>query len=210
MASTDEITLTVKGKGGHAAIPDKVEDTVLAAAEIIVALQKVASRKAPPAIPTVLSFGRIIGEGATNVIPSEVVIQGTFRTFSEDWRQRAHELITEISQQTARTMGLECDVFIENGYPFLENNPEVTDRAISAAKEFLGEENVVELPLRMTAEDFASFAQRVPACFYRLGTRNEERGITSGLHTPRFDVDESSLETGTGMMIWHALKQLDD
>lgn len=209
MASADEIYLTIKGRGGHAALPDKIDDTVLAAAEIIVALQKVISRKAHPATPSVLSFGRIEADGATNVIPSEVKIQGTFRTLDEAWRMKAHELITNIVQHTAQSVGIECDVNIVKGYPFLKNDPEVTETAIQSARDYLGEENVVELPVRMTAEDFASFAQVVPSCFYRLGTGNISKGITAGLHHPNFNVDENSLEIGTGLMIWNALKQLE-
>lgn len=209
MASADEITLTVKGKGGHAAMPDMVDDTVLAAAEIIVGLQKIVSRKAPPSIPTVLSFGKVKADGAVNVIPSEVLIQGTFRTFDETWRARAHQLIKDVAEKTAQSMGMQCEVFVDKGYPFLENDAEITEVAIAAAKEYLGDENVIELPLRMTAEDFASFAQRVPACFYRLGSGNVEKGITSGLHTPYFDVDETCIEIGTGLMVWQALKQLN-
>lgn len=209
MASADEINLFIRGKGGHAAMPDKISDTVLAAAEIIVALQKIASRKAPPAVPTVLSFGRVTAEGAHNVIPSEVVVRGTFRTFNETWRKKAHELIRETAILVAKSQGTECEVVIDQGYPFLENNAEVTGVARAAAEEFLGKENVVDLDLRMTAEDFASFAQHVPACFYRLGVANEGRGITSGLHTPNFDVDEKALEIGTGLMTWASLKQLE-
>jgi len=209
MASADEINLFIRGKGGHGAMPDKTNDTVLAAAEIIVAMQKIASRKAPPAIPTVLTFGKVVADGAHNVIPSEVVVRGTFRTFNETWRRRAHELIRETATLVAKTQGLECEVVIDYGYPFLENNPEITSIAKQAAQEFLGKENVVDLDLRMTAEDFASFAQRVPACFYRLGVANTERGITSGLHTPHFDVDEKAIEIGTGLMTWTSLKQLE-
>lgn len=209
MASADEINLFIRGKGGHGAMPDKTDDTVLATAEIIVALQKITSRKAPPAIPTVLTFGRVIAEGAHNVIPAEVVVRGTFRTFNETWRKRAHELITETATLIAKTQGLKCEVVIDYGYPFLENNPEITSQVKAAAVEFLGKENVVDLDLRMTAEDFASFAQRVPACFYRLGVANKERGITSGLHTPHFDVDEKAIEIGTGLMTWTSLKQLE-
>jgi len=209
MASSDEINLFIRGKGGHAAMPDKINDTVLAAAEIIVALQKIASRKAPPAIPTVLSFGRVMAEGAHNVIPSEVVVRGTFRTFNEEWRKKAHALITETATLVAKSQGTECEVVIDHGYPFLENDQETTRIARAAAEEFLGSENVIDLDLRMTAEDFASFAQRVPSCFYRLGTANKERGITAGLHTPDFDVDENAIETGTGLMVWEALKQME-
>jgi amidohydrolase len=208
MASSDEINLYVRGNGGHAAIPNKSDDTVLAAAQIIVALQKIASRNAPPAIPTVLSFGKIIGNGLHNVFPVEVAVHGTFRTFSEGWRARAHQLITETAQLTAKAFGVTCDVVIDNGYPAVYNNEPATMQAKQAAIEYLGKEGVVDLEIRMTAEDFGRFAQKVPGCFYRLGTANAEKGITSNLHTPTFDVDEESIEIGTGVMTWIALNQL--
>ena len=209
MASSDEINLYVRGNGGHAAIPNRSDDTVLAAAQVIVALQKIASRNAPPAIPTVLSFGKIIGNGLHNVFPVEVAIHGTFRTFSEEWRAEAHQLITETAQLTAKAFGVECDVVIDKGYPAVFNNEPATLYAKEAAIEYLGKESVVDLDIRMTAEDFGRFAQTVPGCFYRLGTANEEKGITSNLHTPTFDVDEQSIEIGTGVMTWLALKQLE-
>ncbi len=210
MASSDEINLYIKGKGGHAAIPDKSDDTVLAAAQIIVALQKIASRNAAPAIPTVLSFGKIIGNGAHNVFPTEVAVHGTFRTFNEAWRLEAHTLITKTAKLTAEAFGVTCEVVIDKGYPFLVNNDEITRQAKEAAIEYLGKENVEELEIRMTVEDFAYFAQQVPACFYRLGTANISKGIQSNLHTPTFDVDEKSIEIGTGLMAWIALKQMGE
>lgn len=208
MASTDELHLTVKGKGGHAANPWKNIDPVLIAAHIIVALQQIVSRNATPEIPTVVSFGRIIGNGLTNVIPDEVTIAGTIRTFDEAWRSEAHRRITRMAQSVAEGMGGSCDVRIESGYPSLYNNPMVTQNVRDWAAEYLGAENVVELPMRMTAEDFAYFAKEVPSCFYRLGTGNSKRGITSGLHTATFDVDESSLQTGMGLMAWIAVNAL--
>ena len=208
MASSDEINLFIRGKGGHAAMPDMIDDPVMAMAEILVSLQTIVSRNSPPAVPTVLSFGDVRAAGATNVIPSEVVVRGTFRTFNETWRTKAHRLIKEKAEAVARAHGCSCEVVIDKGYPFLENNPEITATARRAAAEYLGKENVVDLDIRMTAEDFGSFAQRVPACFYRLGTRNEAKGITAGLHTSYFDVDEKSLETGTGLLVWEALQQL--
>ncbi len=208
MASTDEIHLFVRGHGGHAAIPEKVNDTVLALAEILVSLQSIVSRKLPPGLPSVLSFGKLEALGATNIIPSEAVAHGTFRTFDEQWRMKAHTLIRQTAQSVAEAHGCSCEVAIDKGYPFLKNNPHVTAQARRAAEEFLGKENVVDLDIRMTAEDFARFAQHVPACFYRLGTRNEAKGIVSGLHTSRFDVDEKSLETGTGLMIYETLQLL--
>ncbi len=209
MASSDEINLYIKGKGGHAAIPNKSDDTVLAASHIIVALQKIASRNAAPAIPTVLSFGKIVGNGAHNVFPTEVAVHGTFRTFDEAWRNEAHQLITKTAKMTAETFGVSCEVVITRGYPFLLNDDKITNQSKQAAIDYLGEENVEELEIRMTVEDFAYFAQQTPACFYRLGTANAEKGIVSNLHTPTFNVDEKSLEIGAGLMTWIALKQLE-
>lgn len=208
MASNDEINLYVKGRGGHAAMPERVDDTVLATAHILVALQRIVSRTSSPLIPTVLSFGKIVTNGAMNVLPEKVSVHGTFRTFNEAWRQKAHQLIIETAQHTAKAFGCECDVEIAKGYPFLTNDELLTSQARKAAIEYLGEENVVELEPRMTAEDFARYSQLMPACFYRLGTANKEKGIVSNLHTSTFNVDEKSIEIGTGLMTWIALKQL--
>jgi amidohydrolase len=208
MASTDEVFLTVRGKGGHAAQPMNVIDPILIASHIIVALQQIVSRNASPTVPTVLSFGRIIGDGRTNVIPDKVIVEGTIRTFDEAWRKQAHQKITKMAQSIAEGMGGSCDVFIDSGYPFVYNDPEITAKTKDWAIEFLGQENVVDLPLRMTAEDFSYFAREAPSCFYRLGVRNEERGIISNLHTSTFDVDEKSLETGMGLMAWIAINAL--
>jgi len=177
MASTDELHLTIKGKGGHAANPWKNIDPVLIASHIIVALQQIVSRNATPEIPTVLSFGRIIGDGQTNIIPDEVKLAGTFRTFDEQWRKTAHRKITDMATRLAEGMGGSCEVEIRHGYPFVFNDPEITENARKWAIDFLGEENVVELPLRMTAEDFAYFANLAPSCFYRLGTGNEKKEL---------------------------------
>lgn len=202
MASTDEIFLTVKGKGGHAAAPQMVVDPIVISAHIITALQQIVSRQADPGTPTVLSFGRIIGEGRTNIIPNEVKIDGTVRTYDEAWRKEIHKRIEAIATSMASGMGGSCEVKISHGYPYLHNDEELTLQLQFLAKEYLGEENVIELEKRMTAEDFAYFAQRVPSCLYRLGVRNETRGITSFLHSPTFDVDEKALETGPGLMAW--------
>jgi amidohydrolase len=208
MASTDEIYITVKGRGGHAATPELNIDPVLIASHIIVALQQIVSRNATPSIPSVLSFGRIVANGRTNIIPDQVVLEGTFRTYNEKWRAEAHDRIIHMSKSLAESMGGSCDVFIDKGYPFLVNDEETTRHAFRDAQDFLGKENVVELDLRMTAEDFAYFSQQIPSCFYRLGVRNESRGITSNLHTATFDVDEQSLETGMGFLAWLTFKEL--
>ncbi len=208
MASTDEIELVIKGKGGHAAMPYALIDPVVIGSQIIVSLQQLVSRKSHFNTPTVLSFGQFIADGTYNVIPDEVRIKGTFRTFDEEWRAKALEMIENMSKSIAKGAGAECEVVIGHGYPYLVNDDEITAKAFANAVEFLGEENVVKLDLRATGEDFAYFAQAIPACFYRLGVRNIEKGINAHLHTPGFDVDESSLETGMGLMAWLALKEL--
>lgn len=208
MASADELYLTVRGKGGHAALVRRFQDPVLAAAEIIVALQQVVSRNAPPEVPTVLSIGKVLAEGATNVIPNEVIIEGTFRTFNEEWRSEAHGLIERIAKHTALAGGVEVEVEVRKGYPFLVNDEGTTLRARDCAIAYLGADRVHELDLRPTAEDFAFFSQQVPSCFYRLGTAAMDGRFTSGLHTPTFDIDEDALRTGSGLMAWLALDAL--
>jgi amidohydrolase len=206
MASTDELYLTVKGKGGHGAMPHLNIDPVVIAAHIIIALQQIVSRHASPIIPSVLSFGKITAAGSTNVIPSEVKLEGTFRTLNEEWRDSAHEKMIKMAEHLAEGMGGSCEFRIERGYPFLKNNEALTANAKQAAVEYLGAENVVDLDMWMAGEDFAFYSREIPACFYRLGTRNEEEGIISSVHTPTFNVDESALQTGMGLMAWIAAR----
>ncbi len=209
MASADEIYVTVKGRGGHGAMPQECIDPVVITANIIVALQQLVSRYADPAVPTVLTFGKINSTGgATNIIPNEVKLVGTFRTMHEKWRMEAHKRMKKIAESVAKGFGAACEFHILKGYPVLFNHEELTKRTKMWAIEFLGKSKVVDLPLRMTAEDFAYFSQAMPACFYRLGTGNPERGITSAIHTETFDIDESALETGMGLMAWLAVKEL--
>ncbi|KXX68321.1 M20 family metallopeptidase [Flammeovirga sp. SJP92] len=209
MASADEIYFTVKGKGGHGAMPEKNIDPIVITSHIIVALQQIVSRYAAPKIPSVLSFGDVRAFGATNVIPNEVKVKGTFRTMNEEWRMEAHERITSIAKGIAEGMGATVDMDIQKGYPFLVNEPELTRRNKAAAIEFLGEENVVDLDIWLAAEDFSYYSQEMDSCFYRLGTRNEEKGIVSSVHTPTFDIDEDALEIGVGLMTWLALNELN-
>lgn len=209
MASADEIYVTVKGKGGHGAMPQECIDPITMSAQIIMALQQIISRYADPAIPSVLTFGKINSTGgATNIIPNEVKIEGTFRTMHEKWRADAHKRMKKMAESIAKGMGGSCDFHIMHGYPMLLNHEALTVRTKQWAIEYLGKSNVVDLPLRMTSEDFAYFSQAMPACFYRLGTGNPERGITSPIHTDTFDVDEAALETSTGLMAWLAVKEL--
>ncbi len=209
MASSDEIYLKVIGKGGHASVPELLIDPVLIASHILVALQQIVSRNANPKQPTVLSFGKIHGEGATNIIPDEVNIAGTFRAMNEVWRKDALIRIKKIAEGIAESMGGRCDVNISHGYPYLENNPALTQRIRRAAEEYVGKENVVDIDLTLGSEDFAYYSQVLPASFYRLGTRNEKKNITSYIHTPSFDIDEDALAIGPGLMAWMALRELE-
>lgn len=216
MASTDELFVTIRGKGGHAAMISEYNNPIFIASEIMLTLQhqfmnseSLLRRERIKDIPTVLAFGRFIANGATNVIPDEVKIEGTFRTMNEEWRKEAHQLMKNIAEDKAKELNGSCEFIIEKGYPFLINNEKVTETAIKAAKEYLGEDNVEELPLRMTGEDFAFYTQETAACFYRLGTGNIQKGITSGVHTATFDIDPAALETGAGLMAWIAVCQLN-
>lgn len=208
MASTDEIYLTVKGKGGHAATPHLTVDPIAIGAQIIVALQQIVSRNALPTMPTVISFGKFVANGRTNIIPDKALIEGTIRTFDEQWRAKAHELITRTAQGIAQSLGGECEVFIDKGYPFLVNNEQLTAAAKETAIEYLGTDKVIDLDLRMTAEDFAYYSQEIPGCFYRLGIAGETSHQAGGLHSANFDADEASLETGMGLMAWLGVKTL--
>lgn len=209
MASTDEIYLTVKGKGGHGATPELNIDPVLIASHLLIALQQLVSRMASPQIPTVLSFGKFIADGRTNIIPDEVQMAGTLRTFNEDWRAKAHILIKDLCKNMAISMGGNCEVRIDKGYPFLVNDEKLTENLRILAKEYLGEINVKDMEMRTTAEDFAYFTQQKPSTFFRLGTRKKGGEITN-LHTSTFEIDEESLHTGMGVMAYLAIRQIEE
>jgi amidohydrolase len=208
MASSDEIYITVIGKGGHGAAPELSVDPVVIAAHLIVALQQIVSRKASPKQPSVLTFGRLTAAGATNIIPDKVEMAGTFRTLNESWREQALKEIKKMAVGLAESMGATCEVTISRGYPCLKNDVQLTERLRQAATLYLGKENVADLDIAMGSEDFAYYSQLIPATFYRLGTRNEQRGLTSYVHTPTFDIDEDALTTGMGLMAWLALSEL--
>jgi hippurate hydrolase len=204
MASADEIYITIKGKGGHAALPHLTTDTILVASHLVVSLQQVISRNNNPFSPSVLSICAFNGGYTTNVIPSEVKLMGTFRAMDETWRFKAHDIIKKQATELAHAMGAEIDIEILVGYPCLYNNEAVTAQARGLAEDYLGIDKVEDTEIRMGAEDFAFYSQIVPACFFRLGTGNVARGITSGVHTPTFDVDESAIEVGIGTMAYLA------
>ncbi len=197
MASADEIYITVKSSGGHAALPHLTPDTVLAASHTVVALQQVVSRFIPTKIPSILSFGNIVCNSTNNVIPKQVQIQGTFRTMDEEWRYKAHKKIIEIAENTCRAVGAECEVEVRVGYPCVANDVELTNKLFAEAKEFFGNEHTEMLDVRMTAEDFAWFAQEIPSCFYRLGVGYPNTPYKAGkLHSETFFPNEEAIKTG--------------
>jgi hippurate hydrolase len=205
MASADEIYITVKGKGGHAAAPQFTADTILVASQLIVSLQQIISRNNNPFNPSVLSITSFQGGNTTNVIPSEVKLMGTFRAMNEEWRFKAHELIINQTKQLVTALGAEVDIRIDVGYPFVFNNEDLSAAAKTKAAIYAGEENVSETELRMGAEDFAFYSHLIPACFFRLGAGNKAKNITSNVHTPTFNIDERAIEKGMGMMAWLAV-----
>jgi amidohydrolase len=209
MASTDEIYIRVTGKGGHAAIPWNVVDPVVITAHLITSLQQIISRNAKSTTPSVLSFGKVIANGATNIIPDDVFIEGTFRTFDEDWRTEAHKKIRFLTTTLVKSMGGKAKIEIRKGYPSLENNPKLTEKARSYAIEYLGAENVLDIDMRMTAEDFSYFSHEIPSCYYRLGSGNQSKGISAPLHSSTFNVDEESIKIGMGLMAFLAVKSLE-
>lgn len=202
MASADELYFTVKGKGGHAASPHLVVDPILIASHLVVALQQLISRNNNPFNPSVLSITSFNGGNTTNVIPNEVKLMGTFRAMDETWRFKAHELMRKLTTDLVHSMGGEVDLHIDVGYPCVMNNENLTANAMKKAAEYMGADKVSETELRMGAEDFGYYAQQIPACFYRLGTMNKAEGITAGVHTPVFNIDENAIEIGMGMMAW--------
>ncbi len=202
MASADEIYITIKGKGGHAAAPHLTTDIILIASHLIISLQQLISRNNDPFNPSVLSITSFQGGHTTNVIPSEVKLMGTFRAMNEEWRFKAHDLIKKLSTELVHSMGGEIDINIDVGYPFVLNNEQLTNASKQKAAEYLGKENIEESELRMTAEDFAYYSHKIPACFYRLGVGNISKQITAGVHTPKFNIDENAIEIGMGVMAW--------
>ena len=207
MASTDEIYITVKGRGGHGATPHLNADPVVAACQIVTSLQTIVSRNANPTMPTTFSVGRMIAEGRTNIIPDEVKMDCIIRTFDEDWRKQCHNLIRQISENTAKALGCTADVFVDNGYPFVYNNPELTRKVTKDIKEYIGSDMVHPADMRMTAEDFAYFGQIIPACYFRLGTHIENEPVYN-LHSSKFNANEEALRYSAGLEAYLALKFL--
>ncbi len=210
MASADEIYITVKGKGGHAAEPGNVINPIFIAARLLVEIEKLINELSKAKVPTVLAFGKISGAGATNVIPSEVTIDGTLRTMDEQWRNEVHERIKKVVTAFSTLHSHDILLRIAPGYPVLVNDEVVTSYCRKFAEEYLGKENIADLDIRMASEDFSYYSQEIPACFYRIGTGNAGKGIISSVHTPTFDIDEDALEIASGMMAWIGFKHLQE
>ena len=202
MASADEIYITIKGEGGHAAAPHMTADTILIAAQLIVSLQQIISRNRNPFSPSVLSICSFQGGNTTNVIPAEVKLKGTFRAMDETWRYQAHELIRKTTTGLVTALGATAEVLVDVGYPSVDNQEALTRQCRQLAETLIGADLVEETELRMGAEDFGHYTQEIPGCFYRLGVRNEKAGITHNVHTPHFNIDENALETGMAIMAW--------
>ena len=202
MASADEIYISIKAKGGHAAAPQFTADTILIASHLIISLQQIVSRNNNPFNPSVLSITSFQGGNTTNVIPSEVKLMGTFRAMNEDWRHKAHELIERTTKELVHSMGGKVDLHIDKGYPAVYNNEPLNEKARTLAEQFMGKENIEETEKRMGAEDFGYYSQLIPGCFYRLGTGHKQKGISAGVHTPHFNIDENAIEIGMGVMAW--------
>lgn len=202
MASADELYFTIKSKGGHAAAPHLTNDTIVAASHLVVSLQQIISRNNNPFNPSVLSISSFQGGHTTNVLPSEVKLMGTLRCMNEEWRFKAHELIRKHVQHLGEAMGVDMSVHIDVGYPTVMNNEQLNHSASMLASDYFGAEHIEETEMRMGAEDFGFYAQQIPACFFRLGVMNKAKGITSGVHTPTFNIDEDAIEKGIGIMAW--------
>ena len=200
MASADELYITLRGKGGHAAAPHLTSDTILAASELVIQLQQIVSRNNNPVNPTVLSITSIQGGHTTNVIPSEVKLMGTFRATDEEWRFRAHDLIRKHVKSLEESSGIKADLRIDIGYPMVYNDEKLTEAATELAEQFKGKENISETELRLGAEDFGYYTQHIPGCFFRLGAGNKKKGITANVHTPVFNIDEDAIKEGVAMM----------
>jgi amidohydrolase len=201
MASCDEIYISIHGKGGHGAMPHQCIDPILIGATLVTSLQQIVSRSCDPKTPCVLSFGHFEGIGATNIIPSKVILKGTFRTMDETWRSKALSLIASQTQSICESFGGRADIEISRGYPCLINSPELTNDLKSKSIELLGAENVIDLPIRLTSEDFSFYSEIIPVCFFRLGVANIEKGITYGVHHPKFDIDNDSIAYGMKLIL---------
>lgn len=206
MASNDEIEITVHGEGGHAAAPHLLSaDPVLVASQLVVALQSIVSRNCPPNVPSVLSFGSVHADGASNVIPDTVRLLGTLRCMDEVWRKEAKRRIHQVVENVTAAFGARADLTIIDGYPLLRNDDQMAAFVRDEGTRFLGGSKSSEAPLWFAAEDFAYYLQEIPGAFFLLGVNREETEVT-GLHTNTYDPNEDALRTGSSFMAHLALR----
>lgn len=200
MASADELHITLKGRPGHAAMPHLAVDAISMAAQLIISLQQVLCRTNDPLNPSVLSFGMIEGGHTTNVIPGEVKLKGTFRTFDEGWRKKALQSIVRICEAVCNQYGGSYELDIPPGYPSLFNDAACTEAVAAQIAEVLGKEQVQWLPMRTSSEDFSFYTQHIPGCFFRLGTNLDGQKYTATVHSSKFDVASDSIIVGAVLM----------
>tara|TARA_B100000902_G_C27253285_1_gene886438 strand:+ start:152 stop:1360 length:1209 start_codon:yes stop_codon:yes gene_type:complete len=207
MAACDELYITIKGKGGHAALPEKVINPITAAAETIVLIKKKILKRSN-SHKYVLEFGDFHAYGASNVIPEKAFLKGTLRTLDEDFRNEVHRLLISQIKYIETKFSVSCDLEIKKGYPVLHNDPNLTEECKKISRYFLDFPYVKDLDIRMASEDFSYFSQECPACFFRLGVANKEKNITHLVHSPNFNIDEKSLEIGVGLMSYIVISNL--
>lgn len=209
-AGSDRFRITIQGKGGHAARPQNAVDPVVIGSNIVLALQSLVSRETDPMDSAVISTTAFIAGEAFNVIPDTAELRGTVRTISEETRTRIENRLPEVVKGVASAMGAEVKIDYIKGYPSVQNDEVMADIVRRAAVEACGEDQVIESELGMGGEDFSYFSLEVPSCFFRCGTRNEERGIVWGHHHPKFDVEEEGFVNGMATMANAAITYLNE
>lgn len=208
-AGSDRFRAVIQGKGGHAARPQSTIDPVVIASQAVLALQALVSRETDPMEAAVISTTALLAGHAFNVIPDTAELRGTVRTLSPEVRDHLAKRVPEVIEGISKAMGAEAEVEFTLGYPGIVNDPEISRIVEEAATETLGEDAVIENELSMGGEDFSYFSLERPGCFFRAGTKNEERGIVWGHHHPKFDLEEEGFVAGMTTMAASVVKYLN-
>ena len=201
LAATDRFRIKILGKGGHGAYPHLSKDPILAAGHLITQIHSIVSRNINPLDRAVVSIGRVNGGTAFNIIPDEVELWGTVRSLSPQVRERLKNRLEQTTQGVARSFDLDYQYEFEDGYPALVNDPQMSHLVASACARGIGKENVEFINPSMGGEDFAYYLQKIPGSFFRLGCRNEQKGIVHPFHSSRFNIDEDVLPFGVEMFV---------
>lgn len=210
MVGADGFTIVIHGKGGHGAKPSITHDPIVIGSAIINAMQTLVSRETDPTMPAVVTVGAFQSGNAFNVIPDTATMRGTLRFVSEEQRASLFERLSALVTTIAESMGARAEISLKYGVSALVNDPEMTEIVKAAAAEVVGEANVVDGPLKSVSEDYGEFSKRAPGCFFFLGSRNADRGLTWGHHHARFDVDEGALGIGIETMTRSVLRYFND